>query len=100
MYSVSYQHILKPGKTVQDYRDWLKLYWTIQKSWGATRVKLHEKPDNNRLVIRCDYAVKDIRGWTAHAMFAGAEQCLQDLDEIVDLRSITIRPMEPGESHA
>lgn len=94
VYSVSYQHVLKPGKTIQDYRNWLSLYWYIQKSWGATHVELHENPGGNRFIIRCDYSVKDIRDWTAHAIIARAEKCLQDLEEIVDLKSITIRPMD------
>ena len=100
MYSVSYQHVLKPGKTVKDFRNWLKLNWYTQKTWGATHVELHETCHGKQFVIRCDYSVKDIRDWTAHAIMARTEKCLQDLEEIVDLRSITIRPVDIRKQHA
>ena len=88
------------GKTIQDYRNWLKLNWYTQKTWGATHVELHEGCDGNKFNIRCDYSVKDIRDWTAHAIMASTEKCLRDLEEIVDLRSITIRPVDIRNQHA
>jgi len=100
VYSVSYQHILKPGKTIQDYRNWLKRYWNTQKTWGATHFELHEDHVESKFVIRCDYSVKNIRDWTAHAIMASTEKCLQDLEDIVDLRSITIRPNDTYKQNA
>ena len=100
MYSVCYQHDLKPGKTLQDFRKWLKQYWHMQQSWGATQVKLHEDYKDNHSIIYCEYFVSNIKNWTTHAIGANTEKWLRDLEDIVDLRSITIVPNSTMRQHS
>ncbi|MFC1568739.1 hypothetical protein ACFL4L_00760 [bacterium] len=99
MYSVCYQHNLKPGKTLQDFRKWLKQYWQMQQSWGATQVKLHEHHKDNHAVIHCEYYVNNIKNWTMHAIGTNTEKWLQDLEAISDIQSITIMPNKPMKHH-
>ena len=64
----------------------------MQKSWGAVRMKMYQDCNNNQNVVHCEYFVKNIRNWTKHAIDAGAEKWLQDLQAIADIQSITIIP--------
>ena len=91
MYSVTYQHHLKPGKTLQDFNNWLKRYWSIQQSWGAVQFKVHtaQVPKDT---VTCVYSVENVKNWIRHAIRDHQAEWLRELEEISELASITIKP--------
>lgn len=91
MFSITYQHHLKPGKTLQDFNNWMKRYWSVQQSWGAVQFKLHNTKDSHNTVT-CEYSVENVKKWICHAIGDHRAKWLKELEEISELRSITIRP--------
>ena len=91
MYKVTYKHHLKSGKNLNDFKNWLRNYWYVQKAWGACGVRFwHDTTLSNSNVLFCEYRVANISTWTEAAMNACSEDIIRDLETITETRNIII----------
>ena len=89
---------LKQGKTLKDFRKWLKVFWDIQKTWGAKTVYFWSEEEEKSDVIFCEYLVQDIRQWNEKAMLYAASSFIRDLEQIVDTQRITVSRITKSKS--
>lgn len=90
MYRVTYKHRLKSGKDIEDFKNWLKDYWKVQKSWGAQHVRFWRDDIDERNILFCEYQVTDIRNWTEAAIRASSEDIIRDLETISETKDIIV----------
>ncbi len=91
MYKITYKHYLKSGKNLNDFKNWLRNYWCVQKTWGACSVRFWRDTaiaSNN--ILFCEYRVDNIENWTESAMDACSENIIRDFETIAETRNIII----------
>jgi len=100
VYYVTYKNVLKSDKGKNDLMNWLKVYWPMQKRWGATSVKLWNTNEGNKNVFFCRYTVKNLDQWNREAMGPEAETLIRALGEIVDINQMSIKITIPSTANA
>ena len=100
MYHITYKNILKSDKNRSDFMRWLKVYWPIQRKWGATSVKLWNSDEGDKKIVFCRYTVENIHMWNRKATGPEAETLVQALAEIVDVDHMSIKVSAPNVENA
>jgi len=100
MYYVTYKNVLKSDKRKGDFMKWLKVYWPIQKRWGATSIKLWNSNEGNKNVLFCRYTVKNLDHWNQGAMGPESEALVRALGEVVDINQMSIKITIPSTANA
>ncbi|MBN2414637.1 hypothetical protein JXO52_02295 [bacterium] len=74
---------------MQDFLEWMKHAWPVQKTWGADTVEYWQE-ENSNLVI-CRYAVSDIARWMRMAQSPQGVEISEGLGEIVDMDGMSLK---------
>ena len=90
LYCVTYKSTLKNGKSLYDFRRWLKSIWAIQQTWGAESVYYWSEKNGDDQLVFCQYMVSDVRRWNRRAIRNGNSCLVRELEGIVDTNRITI----------
>lgn len=90
LYSITYKNALKKGKNVEDFHEWLKTFWRIQKSWGAESVHFWPEQEGDQVLVFCRYLVHDIRLWNRNALKHEASELVKGLERIAETSRITV----------
>ena len=90
MYNITYRNVLKPGKNDEDFAQWQKEYWTMQKRWGAISVKFWSSNQGNNKILFCCYTVKNVFQWNQKNTQPEAETAIKALSQIVDIDQMSI----------
>ena len=85
---VIYKHRLKSGRNEEDFRAWLRMYWNVQRSWGAETVRVWRDAVTGENILFCEYRVADVRIWTKAAMRASSEAIIRDLEAITEIKNV------------
>jgi len=98
LYSITYKNKLKHGKSLKDFKIWLKSFWTIQQTWGAQTVHFWSGEEGEDDIVFCEYLVQDIRRWNRQAMRFAASSFIRDLGQIAETNRITVSKIEDPRS--
>lgn len=100
MFRVTYRNVLRRGKGLADFQQWLNAVWKIQHSWGADSVFFWSEKEGDCSLVICEYTVRDIDRWNRQAMSDEAFALSAPLDAIAETRKITVRPVYTADSAA
>ena len=92
-YYVQYRNVFRANKGRIDFMKWLKVYWPVQKRWGATSVKLWNGRDQDENVLFCRYTVADLERWNRCVIGPDAVTPMQALAKIVDMDRMGMKIM-------
>jgi hypothetical protein len=90
METITYRNVLKPEKTLADYQGWLKKFWAVQKSWGATSYEVWQTTQENENILFCRFIVNDVQEWNRRVSSPGSRHLVKSLGRIVDLDRISL----------
>ena len=90
METITYRNILKPDKTLNDYQSWLRKFWVVQKSWGATSYEVWESSQEGENILFCRFIVNDVQEWNRRASGPDSHHLVRALGRIVDLDRISL----------
>jgi hypothetical protein len=93
LFRVTYKNVLRRGKGLADFQQWLNAVWKIQHSWGADSVCFWSEKEGNLSLVICEYTVRDIDRWNRLAMSEEASHLSHPLQAIAETRKITVRPV-------
>lgn len=98
MFRVTYRNVLRSGKGLADFQQWLNAVWKIQHSWGADSVFFWSEKEGDCSLVICEYMVRDIDRWNRQAMSDEAFSLSEPLEAIAETCKITVRPVYTAES--
>lgn len=98
MDTITYKHSLRPGYSMNRFRQWLADHWPAQQRQGAFRIKYWLEDRNDEASIVCQVMVTDLKKWLRYAAKPG--EWNQELADFADLRRISIEKNEIPCEHA
>ena len=91
MYYITYKNVLKTGKKYEDFAEWLRKYWPMQKNWGARSVQFWHNIHQEKNTIFCCYKVQNLEKWNHENIQPEAESAIVALGQIVDINQMSMK---------
>lgn len=85
MFYVTYRNVLRPGKTLDDYRRGLKNVWPTLQSWGASSMELFEKLYDESGAFYSRYTIESLDKWNANLQSPSFREMSKHLNDVLDL---------------
>ena len=85
VYFVTYRNVLRPGKTLDDYRRGLKHVWPILQEWGATRLEMYQPLYDESGAFYSRYTVGSLDRWNENLRSPRFDEMLRHLADVLDL---------------
>lgn len=85
MYYVTYRNVLRPGKSLDDYRQGLAKVWPTLQSWGATHVEMFHELFDESGAFYTRYSVGSLDSWNEHLVTDEFFTMLRHLEHTLDL---------------
>ncbi len=90
-YRITYCHMLRADKTMNDFATWINTQWDNQKIWSAHSVTIWQEKTKDQTKIFYSYKVSDLKEWSRIMSYKSAAKRLECLNEIVNLDHISIK---------
>ena len=94
MHKIIYKNLLRNGKNVHDFQNWLSRYWNDQQSWGAREVTYWTAKEGHTQLLFSEYVVDHPAHWIREARKAEATPMIRSLEKICHCNKITIKPVK------
>ncbi len=85
MYYVTYRNVLRPRKTLDDYRRGLQHVWPTLQSWGALGVEMYQELYEESGSFYTRYTIDSLDRWNRHVTSDEFNQMLEHLEHVLDL---------------
>jgi hypothetical protein len=90
-YQITYCHMLRAGKTMDDFSFWINRRWQNQFSINARCLTMWMEKSNGENRIFYRYQVPDLQDWTKIISRESSTDVLEDLNKIVNLDYVSIK---------
>ncbi len=85
MYYVTYRNVLRPNKTLDDYRKGLQHVWPTLNSWGALGVEMFQELYDESGAFFTRYTIDSLDRWNQHVTSHEFDDMLEHLEHVLDL---------------
>ncbi len=84
MYFIIYKYVLKPGRTIDQVTNWMRIHEATQAQWGATEADFYRLAPSQTSVFFARYKVKSVDRWTEGLKDQNSVPLLRELAALVD----------------
>jgi len=85
VYFVTYRNVLRPDRTLDDYRKGLKHVWPILQEWGATHIEMYQPLYDESGAFYSRYTVSSLDKWNESLRTHRFDEMLKHLADVIDL---------------
>jgi hypothetical protein len=98
MYYVTYRNVLRPGKSLEEYRQGLSRVWPTLKEWGATHAEMYQDLYDESGAFFTRYTIQSLDKWNEHMTSPAFGTMLHHLEHVLDLSlsEVTVAVAIPG----
>jgi len=90
MFSIIYRNVLRPGKSMEDVRKWLKKYWQDHQKFGATEMYAYQPIYFSEAgVFYVQYKLKSLDKYLQGIASPECGEMLKSLSEMIDATQTT-----------
>ena len=94
LFSIIYRNVLKPGRSAEDVKRWLKKYWPDHQRLGATEIYAYQPIYFSEAgVFYVQYRLKSLDKYLEGIGSPECGEMLKSLGEIVDAAQTTAQVM-------
>ena len=94
MYFVIHKSLIRPGKTLEELKLWMRQHDATLAKWGAVEADLYRPLFGESNLFFMRYKLKSIDQWHKAFQSPEGQKILESLGEVLDLSSTTIYVME------
>ena len=94
MYYIIYKDRLKEGKSMEDFKNWLREYMPIQREWGAKDFNVYKPLYGESNVFYVRYTVESLDKWKKGLESSMGKRLIEAINRIIDVAHVEVEVME------
>jgi hypothetical protein len=94
MYYVIYKDKLKQGKTMENFKNWLREYMPIQNDWGAKDFDVYKPLYGSSDIFYVKYTVESLDKWNNGLASPMGKRLIEAISEVIDISKVEVSIME------
>jgi hypothetical protein len=94
MYYVIYKDKLKQGKTMEDFKNWLRKYMPIQNDWGAIDFDVYKPIYGQSDVFYVRYSVESLDKWNNGLASPMGKRLIEAISDVIEISRVEVSIME------
>jgi hypothetical protein len=94
MYYVIYKDKLKQGKTMENFKNWLREYMPIQNDWGAKDFDVYKPLYGSSDIFYVKYTVESLDKWNNGLASPMGKRLIEAISEVIDVSKVEVSIME------